>query len=491
MAELPLAGAPSRCMPRLCVAALCLLGACNAQAADLLAVFHRALQNDPQLREAEANRLASLESKPQALAALLPQLSASGTINKQVDEGLTSSTQILAPAAPGQPAQQFPFSFDGRTTTTTHQYGLHLRQNLFNWSNWTALKRADSQLAQAEADYQAAQEDLIARVSQRYFDVLAAQDDLAAQEAALESVNHQLDQAQSRYDAGLIAITDVQEARAAHDSAVAAVIESKRQLASTRELLWEITGDAFDSLARPLEPFETQNPDPLDVDRWVGLALQQNLQLVSSRLAADIARENVSVAQGGHGPTLDLLASRQKSISNGDSVYPDGAPAGGSALDQTSHSIGLQLTFPIYSGGAVSSQVRQAVYLHRAAKERLERVARSTERDTRDAFLGVLSDVSRVKALRQAVESNTVALAATEAGYTAGTRTAVDVLESRRLWTLAQTNYSRSRYAYLINVLKLQLAAGILSEQSLDRINSGLREPPPTGAAGPAATPPH
>jgi outer membrane protein len=463
--------------------ALGCLWAAAAPGADLLTVYHRALQNDPQLREAEANRLATLESKPQALAALLPQLTASGSATKQIDTGSTNTTEPLAAASPGQPATQISFPFDGRTTTITHQYGLNLKQNIFNWSNWKTLKRADSQLAQAEADYQAAQQDLISRVSQRYFDVLAAEDDLAAQESALESVNHQLDQAQSRYDAGLIAITDVQEARAAHDSAVATVIESKRQLASTRELLWEITGDAFNTLSRPTEPFETQNPDPVDVDRWVALALQQNLQLVSSRLAADIARENVSIAEGGHGPTLDLLASRLKTTSNGESLFPDGSSAGGTALDQTSRSIGLQLSFPIYSGGSVSSQVRQAVYLHRAAKERLERVARSTERDTRDAFLGVLSEVSRVKALRQAVESNTVALAATEAGYSAGTRTAVDVLESRRLWTLAQTNYSRSRYDYLINVLKLQLAAGILSEQSLDRINGGLREPPPAAAA--------
>jgi len=238
--------------------------------------------------------------------------------------------------------------------------------------------------------------------------------------------------------------------------------------------LREIIGDSFDSLARPTEPFELANPEPLSEDRWVDMALQQNLSLVSSRLAADIARENVSAAESGHLPTLDLVGTQSKNKVNANSVYNDGTPYGGETVDQTDRTIGLQLTIPIYSGGLVSSQVRQAVYLHRAAKERLERVARQTERDTRDAYLGVLSEISRVKALKRAVDSNTTALKATESGYEAGTRTAVDVLESRRLWIQAQTNYSRSRYDYLINVLKLQQAAGILSEQSLTSVNRWL-----------------
>jgi outer membrane protein len=213
------------------------------------------------------------------------------------------------------------------------------------------------------------------------------------------------------------------------------------------------------------------------------MALQQNLTLVSSRLAADIARENISTARGGHYPSLDLVGSGYKASSNGTDTYPDGTPAGGTTLDQTQRTIGLQLTFPIYSGGYVSSQVRQAVYQHRAAKERVERVARQTEHDARDSYLGVLSEISRVKALRRAVESNATSLRATEAGYEAGTRTAVDVLQSRQLWVQAQTDYSRSRYDYMLNVLKLQQAAGTLSEQSLEKINSLLKDEPPKAPA--------
>jgi outer membrane protein len=453
-----------------------------APAADLLTVYQRALQNDPQLREAEANRLAALEAKPQALSALLPQLNGSGVVTRERDAGLIDSTTPISPGV-------FTDYSIGRVNTTTHRYGVDLKQNIFRWENWVALQRADAQVAQAEADYQAAQQDLIARVSQRYFDVLAAQDDLEAQQVALTSIQRQLDQAEARFQIGLIAITDVEEARAAHDSGAAAVIAAKRTLASTQELLREITGDAFDSLARPIEPFELAAPDPVSEDRWVEMALQQNLSLVSSRLAADIARENVSSARGGHFPSLDLVGSRYKVTSNGVDTFPDGTPAGGTTVDQNQRTIGLQLTFPIYAGGYVSSQVRQAVYQHRAAKERVERVARQTEHDARDSYLGVLSEISRVKALRRAVESNATSLRATESGYEAGTRTAVDVLQSRQLWVQAQTDYSRSRYDYMLNVLKLQQAAGTLSQQSLERINSLLQDTPvPPPSTDPTST---
>ena len=479
---------------------LCLFGS-TAPAADLLAVYQRALQNDPQLREAEATRLAALEAKPQALSALLPQLSGNGTISRERDTGTQNTTEAvtLPPCAPGAPAgspcapagtnstvfESFPFS--GKVDTTIHHYTVDLKQSLFRWENWQALKRADSQVAQAEADYQAAQQDLMERVAQRYFDVLGAQDDLQAQQMALISVTRQLEQAEARYQIGLIAVTDVEEARASHDSTAAAVIAAKRALASTEELLREIIGDPFDHLAVPVEPFDTANPDPVSEDRWVEMALQQNLSLVSSRLAADIARENVSIQRGGHFPSLDLVGSAGKLTNNGVDSFDDGSPAGGTTLDQRQRSIGIQLTFPIYSGGLVSSQVRQAVYQHRAAKERLERVARQTEH----AEIGVLSEISRVKALHRAVESNLTALRATESGYEAGTRTAVDVLQSRQQWVQAQTDYAHSRYDYMLNVIKLQQAAGTLSEQSLQRLNALLTDtpppPPPTDVSPPAA----
>src|SRR6202167_4848355 len=476
-------------MKSLLIALSCCLAWSAASAADLLAVYQRALQNDPQLKEAEATRLAALESKPQALAALLPQISGSGTASKEKDAGASNQTETVEVA--GGPTIVESFPFNGRVVTITHKYGVDLKQNLFRWENWVALQRADAQVAQAEADYQAAQQDLIARVAQRYFDVLAAEDDLDAQRANVESVNRQLDQAEKRYQVGLIAVTDVQEARAAHDSGAAAVIASKRQLATAQESLREITGDGFDTLARPAEPFELTTPDPSSEDRWVEMALQQNLSLVSSRLAADIARENVSAARGGHYPSLDLVGSRYRENQNGTDTFNNGSSAGGTTLNENQGTIGLQLTFPLYSGGMVSSQVRQAVYQHRAAKERVERVARQTEHDARDSYLGVLSEISRVKALGRGGGANATSLRATESGYERGTRTAVDVLQSRQQWVQAQTDYSRSRYDYMLNVIKLQQAAGILSEQSLGRLNALLTDtpapPPQTDVTPPAA----
>src|ERR1700681_650413 len=275
--------------------ALC-MSVTAAPAADLLAVYQRALQNDPQLREAEANRLASLEAKPQALSALLPQLAGSAAVSREHDTASSTITQPLS--SPHGPVILQTYPSDGRIVTTTHKYGIDLRQNLFRWENWVALQRADAQVAPAGADYQAAQQDLMERVAQRYFDVLAAQDDREAQQLALTSIQRQLDQAESRFQIGLIAITDVEEARAAHDSGAAAVIAAKRTLASTLELLREITGDPFDGLARPIEPFELANPDPVNEDRWVDMALQQNLSLVSSRLAVAITRDSDSAARG-------------------------------------------------------------------------------------------------------------------------------------------------------------------------------------------------
>src|ERR1700694_5283181 len=330
--------------------ALC-VSAAPAPAADLLAVYQRALQNDPQLREAEAIRLAALETKPQALAALLPQLSGRGPVGR--GRGSEKPTITQPPTSPPGPVLLQTYPFDGRINTTTHKYGIDLRQNIFRWENWVALQRADAQVAQAEADYQAAQQNLMARVAQRYFDVLAAQDDLEAQQMALTSIRRQLDQAESRFQIGLIAITDVEEARAAHDSGAAAVIAAKRSLASTQELLREITGDPFDGLARPIEPFELANPDPVNEDRWVDMALQQNLALVSSRLAADIARENVSTARGGHYPSLDLVGSRYKVNSNGVETFTAGEPARGA------------LSLPRRGGEPLQGEQQRRRHVHR------------------------------------------------------------------------------------------------------------------------------
>ncbi len=458
-------------LPLFCVVSS---AAFSAQAADLAEVYGRALQNDPLIREAEANRLAASESKPQALSALLPQLSAGADYTNRDASG------------------EAPFTTDDfRTYITrtdvdsdTTAWDVTLRQSIFRWENWVTLRRANKEVAQAEVDYQAAQQDLILRTAEAYFSVLAAKDTLTAAEATYEALGRQLEQAEKRFEVGLIAVTDVQDSKAAYDSATAAVIQAKRNLATQREVLRELTGDSFDTLSKPGENLALSAPDPAVEDQWVDMAMDQNLRLASSRLAAEITRDNISFQRGGHYPTVDFYITHGNTDVSGDRtakfIDPDtdlpvvGLSSLDSNTDDTTY--GVQFTLPIYSGGAVSSRVRQAEYQHRAARERLERTARETERSTRDAYLGVVAEMSRVEALKQAVESARVALQATEAGYEVGTRTTVDVLDARRRLFEAETNYARSRYDYLINVLRLKGAAGVLDPNEVAAVNAKLTE---------------
>jgi len=459
-----------------------LLAAQITQGADLLQVYQRAAQNDPLIREAEAIRLAARESKPRALSALLPQIGASGTLGQQESDGSqTFLTQIL-----NQPTQIN--TTNQETDADFTQYQLQLIQSVFRWDQWVALKQASSQVAQAEANYAAAQQDLMLRAAQRYFDVLAAEDTLQSVTTARDAIARQLEQADKRFEVGLIAITDVQEAKAAYDNATALLIQSKRNLATSHELLRELTGDPFQSLAKLSESMPLKSPDPQDENEWVKTAMEQNLALTASRLAADIARDTISIRRSGHLPSLDLVLSRTGF--DADVTQINDGIEGPADNDNTDDQIALQLNFPIYTGGFVQSNVREAVYLHRAARERLERTARETERETRDAYLGVLSELSRVQALKQALESSRTALQATEAGYEVGTRTAVDVLDARRRLAEAETNYARSRYDYLINTVRLKLAAGILKPDDVADINQWLAAAATTPTQPTAPAPP-
>lgn len=446
-----------------------------ADTANLIDVYQRALQNDPVIREAEANRLATLENKPQARAVLLPQLTASGALDRLDTERTGTTLQRVDPNDPNSDLVAVGTTTTGDGIKST-QYQIRLTQTLFRWDRWVGLQRADKQVTQAEIEFKGAQQDLLARTVQRYFDVLAAEDTLEAAEATLEAFSRQLEQADKRFEVGLIAITDVQEARAARDQASAAVIAAKRSLATSREFLRELTGESYGNLAEPGKDIPLKSPEPASEQDWVNAALQQNLRLISARLQTDIAKDDIRVARSGHLPTLDLVATHNYDQDEGDAATRGRLFAGLADLESESDVIGLQVTVPIFSGGATQSQVRQRVYLHRAARERSERAARETEREARDAYLGVLSEISRVQALRQAVESSQTALQATEAGFEVGTRTTVDVLESRRNLFDAQTTYARSRYDYIINLLRLKLATGSLEEKDLQTVNSWLTE---------------
>lgn len=445
-----------------------------AQTKDLLGVFEDALQSDPVIRQAEANRRAAREAKPQALAALLPQLNGTASVIRDHQSGFQDQINAISnPANPNGPPLLLVIPEGDVIDTTTKTWGLQLKQNIFSWSNWMALKGASAQVAQAEATYQAAEQQLILRVGTAYFNVLTAVDTLEADQAALEAIARQQDQAEKRFEVGLIAITDVEDARAARDTAAATVVADKRALATSEDQLQEITGQKYDRLAKPGDDMPLLNPEPADEGRWVNMSLEQNPTLLSSRLAADIARDNVKVAFGAHLPSLDLFAGRSYTKNAADEVI-EGFPFSNVDSKANDRQISLQLTVPLFSGGLDQSKVRQAQYLWIAAKEGVVQSSRATERQARDSYLGVISGISHVHALHQALESNQTALKATEAGYEVGTRTSVDLVTARRNLVQAQTNYAVARYDYIVSVLTLRLAAGTLDRPELKAVNGWL-----------------
>ena len=439
---------------------------------DLLNIYQRALQNDPVIREAEAIYLATLESRPQARSSLLPQLSlnASATTADSTDNTPTTNFQT------GQPTFAVISSQTERDSTSL---SLNLDQIIFDKSRFVAFRQAGKQVLRADTDYELAKQDLLIRVAETYFDVLAADDTLAAEQAAREAIGRQLEQAQRRFEVGLIAITDVQESQAAYDFSIATEISAQRFLATAREFLREIIGEYIADLASPATQIPLLSPEPANVEDWVRASFEQNLELTSSRITAEIALDDIAIQRGSRLPVLRLSGSYSESEADTirSTFFVD--PAFNTVNPSTSapegYNLSLNFSVPIFTGGFNSSRIRQAVYQHRAALETLERIARQTERQTRDAYLGVISEISRVRALRQAVQSSETALRATEAGFQVGTRTTVDVLVSQNTLTRARTNFARSRYDYILNVLRLQYATGSLSVENLSEVNDWLQ----------------
>jgi len=442
--------------------------------ASLIDIYEDALINDPRLKEAYANKQAIIESKPQALSLLLPKLTASSTFSdSDTDGNSTFQRRIFDPVTGDLLAvttdnTQFVQETDG------FQWEVTLQQSIIDASAWMNLKKANKIVAQAEVDYLSAEQDLMVRVCNAYFDVLAAQDTLESEQAARAAIEKQLDQSRKRYEVGIIAITDIQEAQAAFDQSIASEITAKRNLATTKELLREITDSYPEELQKPDATMPLIMPNPQSESEWVNTALRQNLNLLSAQVGTEIGRNEVDIQKSGHYPTLGLQASKRDTDNN--SLRSDsGSPFSPADTENINEGIGIQLNIPIYSGGQTSSRVRQAVAQHRSAKEKLERIARETTRKARDAYLGIISGIATVKALEQSVKSSTTALQATEAGYEVGTRTTVDILEARRRLYSAQTNLAISKYDYLKNIVRLKQAAGILSKEDLIQINNWLQ----------------
>jgi outer membrane protein len=468
------------------IAALC---GPATRAANLIEVFEQANRNDPVIREADERRLAAIEAKPQARGALLPQIGVGGSIETSERDGSGTFLQAVdGDNQPGTPPDIAIVNVDQRISADTWQWQAGLRQTVFRWDQWQRLGRADARVAQAEAEYRAAQQDLMVRVSQRYFDVLAAAETLRSAEATLEAFSQQLAQAERQFQVGVVTVIDVEEAKSARDTGAAGVIAAKRALAVAGELLAELTGELYPELSRPRDELPVSDPANRGEQAWVDEALEQNLAVIAARLGVDIAKRDVRIAQSGHLPTLDLYATTGEFDESATEIVTnrslDTRTRGPADSDGTEDVIGLQVAVPLFTGGVTSSRVREQVHLHRASRERLEGSLRAAERSTRDAYLSVLADKARVEALQQAVSSSQSALRATVRGVEVGNRTNVDVLDARRRVFEAERDYARARYDYLTNLVRLRSAAGVLLPSDLASINAYLVEPVPVTPTG-------
>lgn len=436
-----------------------------AAAEDLMGVYQQAVQNDAQLAAAAAARDAARELKPQALSFVLPNIQAGADTAKNTLRTDSAST--------------FPPS--GRAEFNSHTWQVQMVQPLFNWQLIAGLGQADALVRQANNQYAFAEQELILRTASRYFDVLAANDSLSFAAAEKAAIGRQLEQAKQRFDVGLIAITDIHEAQARYDLTVSQEIEARRLVANALEALREVTGTGYENLTPLTETLPLEPPATADVEAWVKHGVEQNPLVLAAIEAANAARKEIERQRAGHFPTLDATAAYSDTSFNGSRQ--------GSGYDGEDTIYGLQLRLPIFEGGRTSSQVRQAQKQFLEAQQRLEQQRRATARDTRDAYLGVNVSISQVKALAQALISNQSALEATELGYRVGTRTSVDVLDAERELYRAKRDLAAARYAYVVNVLRLELASGQLAQDDLTRVNGWLGASAPVAAAAPADTP--
>jgi outer membrane protein len=430
-------------------------------------VYQRALRNDPAIHEAEATYLALAEVKPQARASLLPALTLGASRAHRFQD---TNGGALDPITGVQIGTSYMFEQESTG------WSLSLSQTVFDWRAHATLRQADKRVVRAETDYRAAQQSLVLRVATAYFNVLAAEDNLVSASAAREAVSRQLDQAKRRFAVGQVSVIDVQQSMAGYDNATATEIEARHQVSIARESLRKIVGDVGKSLARPTEDLPLLTPDPADADDWVRVALNSNLALLSTRIAAEVAEDDVAIQKATRLPTLNLSASytddEQNRLQTLFRPLPQTTPS--TQLPQ-GRSWSLDLRFPIVTGGLNRSRIRQSIYQHRAATDALEGAERETEDQTRQAYLGVISNIERVRALKQSVESNRAALRATEAGFSVGRQNTVDVLAALNSLRSAETTYARSRYDYLLNLLLLKQAAGSLSDSDVTQVDGWFR----------------
>ncbi|MCF8197727.1 MAG: TolC family outer membrane protein [Sulfuritalea sp.] len=421
-----------------------------AQVAETLTELQAlALQRDPDYRVAEFSREALLEQYNQNVGALMPtfNLEASTTGTKTMPRG---------PSATG-----------GQTNTSfnTKRWELSLTQPIFRAELFVNRIQADVRLQQADAELAAARQDLIVRLAERYFSALRAADDLGLAQAEAEALKKQLELAKDQLEFGLVAITDVNEAQAAFDTALARILDAESTLSSARDQLAAISGVYPEGLAPLGEKLPLIVPAPSDIALWSQAALDQNHKLRAANLNVEAARQEIRKAEAGHLPSLDLVFKANSEAANGGI---------GGASDYGNESVALQLTIPLFRGGQILSRTRETVAQHAQAIERAIKERRTVEREAREAYVGVSTNIMKVRAQERAVHSHESAVEAVKESYQLRHRTAIDVLTAQNKLYLAKRDLSAARYEYVLNVLRLKRAAGSLQDADSNHVNGWL-----------------
>ena len=427
----------------------------SAAAMDLVQAYQDALAIDPIVASTRAQLAATRERIPQARAGLLPAVGASAAVTRQsIDSNAAASRQF-----------------------TTQNYSVSLSYPLLRLQNVEVFEQSKLAAAAAEAQLEFARQDLVVRVAQAYFDVLAAQDNLATIRAQKAAITEQLAAAKRNFEVGTATVTDQQEAQARFDLSVAQELAAENELAVTRAALAQLIGKPVPELKTLRSGLEMQPPQPAREADWTDSARQNNLVVQQAQVATEIARREIERQRYGHYPTVDLVGSVG---------HAENAAVNFIGVKSDSAVVGLQLSVPLYAGGAINARVREAVQLRDRAGFDLENARRQAEQGARTAFLGVNSGLAQVKALEAAEKSSQLALDSNLLGYQVGVRINIDVLNAQQQLFTTRRDLARARYDVLVNGLRLKSTAGTLSEDDLRAVDALLTAAPVNSSGTPA-----
>jgi outer membrane protein len=423
--------------------------------------YELAQTRDTTLQVAHFQRDALVEARPQAIAQWLPQISANASATREragFDSGPALGNQAADCAISSTATSQ-------RCYGTAHSLGLNMSQTLWSFQSFSQLKEANFQVAAAEASFQGAQESLLLRVAQAYFGILSAADQLATNVAEREAFNTLLNQAKSREQTGVGPRSDVDQAQAFYDATEQPVIDARNTLDDANLAMAQIVGQHIESVAPLREDIPLLSPEPATADEWVASARQDNFDVRTAQLNMEASSRDISVQRGRGLPTISLTGSGSK-------ITQDDVLGGNQRLD----TIGVSFSWPLFTGGAIASAVRQSRALFRESQASFEAAKRSTETQTRAAFRGIVSGIQRIGAAHRAVDSGERAVEAMRRNVEFGTGNEFELLDAQNNYYAARRLYAQSRYDYLTSVLTLKQQAGRLTEQDLVAIDNLLIE---------------